>query len=318
MIDEAGGDLFQWFRSFYFVATSGSFTRAAELLHRNQSAVTYQIKSLESERGVTLIHRLKNSIELTADGEILFKWVLRTFDAISGMRQELAWRDRRGACRVGASRPTLISEPFVTSLLTFHSEWPNMKIYLNNSNPHRIYNDIATGQIDFGVYAGARVSLELQAEQLFLSPCLLVVSKKLERRLDRRPTPAQLADIPYIPLNIDQSGLPVRQTFMPVELSHIFQNLSWLSCISYQVIFKYLTLCEGCTVIDAWSMTALQEYVAEFSFYPLDHLVPPVEYALLTRPGYTPGPAISHFRDMLVKNFSQVSLELEIEKLCAK
>ena len=38
MIEEFGGDLFQWLRGFYFVARTGSVTRAAEAMRRNQPA----------------------------------------------------------------------------------------------------------------------------------------------------------------------------------------------------------------------------------------------------------------------------------------
>lgn len=316
MIEEVGGDLFQWFRSFYYVVTCGSFTEAARLLHRNQSAVTYQIKSLENELGVQLLRRLKNRIEVTDEGEILFKWILRTFDAISGMRQELGWRDKRGICRISASRPTFVSDPFMQSLVSFHAAWPNIHVYLNNSNPHQIYQDIQKGTIDFAVYGNARSELDLDFKPLFSSPCLLAVGKKETARLDARPTIAQLEKLSYIPLDIDRSGLPLYRTFLPREIAHLFGKRSWLSGISFQVILRYVAIDGGCTVLDMWSLKALNEYARDLKFYRLDHLVPPVEYGILSREGFSPGPAIAYFRNMLETSLSGICLEKEAEEMC--
>lgn len=54
---------------FLFVASTGSFTAAAEKIGRTQSAVSQKIAKLEESVGKTLIHRGK-SLVLTNDGQI--------------------------------------------------------------------------------------------------------------------------------------------------------------------------------------------------------------------------------------------------------
>lgn len=58
--------------TFITVVECGSFTRAAERIHRTQSAVSMQIRRLENAIGKQLFERLGRSIRLTGDGEILF------------------------------------------------------------------------------------------------------------------------------------------------------------------------------------------------------------------------------------------------------
>ena len=58
----------RYLRYFVTVAERQNFTRAAEELHVAQPAISQQIKSLEEELGVSLLHRTKRSVKLTAAG----------------------------------------------------------------------------------------------------------------------------------------------------------------------------------------------------------------------------------------------------------
>ena len=56
-------------RAFVAVADQRSFTRAAVMLNRTQSAVSMQIKRLEDRLGAELFNRTKANVELSAAGE---------------------------------------------------------------------------------------------------------------------------------------------------------------------------------------------------------------------------------------------------------
>ena len=69
------GDVqFQQLRTFYEVATTGSFTRAAEKLYLTQPAVTQQVRALETELGFPLLERQGRRIRLTPAGEALLAY----------------------------------------------------------------------------------------------------------------------------------------------------------------------------------------------------------------------------------------------------
>ena len=57
-----------WLRSFVAIATSGSITRAAQRVHRTQSAVSTQLQHLESAVGARLVERSTRALALTAQG----------------------------------------------------------------------------------------------------------------------------------------------------------------------------------------------------------------------------------------------------------
>jgi DNA-binding transcriptional LysR family regulator len=64
-------------RSFVAIAEAGSFTRAADLVAKTQSAVSMQIRRLEERVGASLFERDGRTSRLTADGERLLPFARR-------------------------------------------------------------------------------------------------------------------------------------------------------------------------------------------------------------------------------------------------
>jgi len=73
---------------FVVVAETCSFRKAAEILHRSQSAVSTQIRALEEQMGVSLFHRTTRRVQLTAEGAQLLSHAQRAITALEqGMRE---------------------------------------------------------------------------------------------------------------------------------------------------------------------------------------------------------------------------------------
>lgn len=72
-----------WFRSFEAAARTLSFTAAAEEIGLTQSAVSQQVKSLESRLGVTLFVRKPRSLALTDEGRKLMPQVAAALASLS-------------------------------------------------------------------------------------------------------------------------------------------------------------------------------------------------------------------------------------------
>jgi DNA-binding transcriptional LysR family regulator len=78
-------------RYFVVVASERNFTRAAERLHIAQPALSRQVRQLENELGVELLHRTTHSVELTAAGQELLERGARMLDDADAL-----WRTMRG------------------------------------------------------------------------------------------------------------------------------------------------------------------------------------------------------------------------------
>lgn len=61
------------YRIFKIVADEGNLTKASQLLHISQPAVTKHIKNLENELQITLFKRYKHGMLLTEQGQALFE-----------------------------------------------------------------------------------------------------------------------------------------------------------------------------------------------------------------------------------------------------
>ncbi|MDG1971980.1 MAG: LysR family transcriptional regulator [Paracoccaceae bacterium] len=84
-------------RAFEAAARHMSFTKAAEELYVTPAALSYQIKSLETDMGQPLFRRLNRAVELTEAGRALAPGVAEGFEALhAAVRQ---------AHRVSESRP---------------------------------------------------------------------------------------------------------------------------------------------------------------------------------------------------------------------
>ncbi|MFC3852238.1 LysR family transcriptional regulator [Salinispirillum marinum] len=73
-------------RSFLLVAEESNLTRAAARRHATPSAVSEQIRNLESELGLLLFDRSKQGMTLTTAGEQLLVPVNRVFSAVEGVK----------------------------------------------------------------------------------------------------------------------------------------------------------------------------------------------------------------------------------------
>jgi DNA-binding transcriptional LysR family regulator len=88
-------------KAFVAVADNRSFTRAATMLNRTQSAVSMQIKRLEDRIGVELFVRTKAQVDLTPSGEGLLGYAKRILTLNEEAIEYLREHRLEGAVRLG-------------------------------------------------------------------------------------------------------------------------------------------------------------------------------------------------------------------------
>lgn len=99
-------------RIFHAVAEKGNLTRAGEVLHLSQSAVSRQIRALEESLGVTLFHRHARGLILTEQGELLFEASI-----------QMSKRLDAAAARIRDSEDEALGELRVTTTTGFGTLW---------------------------------------------------------------------------------------------------------------------------------------------------------------------------------------------------
>lgn len=102
---------FHQYEAFYIVARERSFSRAAEILHVSQSAISTRINNLESKLGVNLFLRNGRSIELSIYGEYFEPYVRKSLqlvkEAESGLK--VLKQEKSQHLRIGATSSMAIS-----------------------------------------------------------------------------------------------------------------------------------------------------------------------------------------------------------------
>lgn len=137
------------YRIFYVVATNGSISKAAEVLFISQPAVTFQIKNLEEQIGLTLFIRTKRGVVLTKEGEILFSYVKKGIESINNGISTL--RNLKnldsGVIRIGAST-TVSRYVLMPYLEEFHERYPKIDIHIVNELSENLLKELRNGNLD--------------------------------------------------------------------------------------------------------------------------------------------------------------------------
>lgn len=158
--------------AFVAIAQTGSFSRAADVLHRSQPAVSRRIELLEQEVGTALFERLHGGARLTAAGEAFLPYARQV---LAGVRDGLAAiqaleRGDAGTVTL-ALVGTLASTALTARLREFRETHPRVKLMLRTALSSEVSALVEQGDVAFGLRyfpdpSPALVSMAVQDEEL--------------------------------------------------------------------------------------------------------------------------------------------------------
>ena len=139
------------YRTFLVIAETGSFSKASEVIGRTPSAVSMQVKKLETLLGTAVFAREGRSVRMTAEGEALLGYARRILllneEAVAMFRSPSI----EGEVRFGA--PSDFGTRFLPNILTrFARSHPavNVDVHLDGSPP--LLQKLKEGQLDLILY----------------------------------------------------------------------------------------------------------------------------------------------------------------------
>ena len=137
-------------RTFVAIADFGSFTRAGELVHRTQSAVSMQIKRLEKALGKPVFQRQGRTVALTAEGEALLGYARRILKLHEEAVVTLTRPDLVGAVRLGIPDDYVMR--FLPDILTrFAQAYPRVQVDVQCEPSHKLTSLLQRRRLDLGL-----------------------------------------------------------------------------------------------------------------------------------------------------------------------
>ena len=204
-------------RYFWMVAHEGSLTRAAELMHLSQSALSVQIQKLETQVGHRLFERVGKKLVLTEAGRIALDYadtVFKTGDELIGTLRGRPIASRR-VLKVGAL-PTL-SRNFQLEFLRPIMGRDDVELTLRSGNIRDLLAQLESHAIDVVLANSAAPSdtrSALRNHLLAAQPVSLVGHPRPDGRTFRFPED----------LRTEQVLLPSRDSDIRAEFDRVLEQ----------------------------------------------------------------------------------------------
>ncbi len=188
---------------FHAVARQLSFTKAADVLHMTQPAVTFQIRQLEDQFDARLFDRAHNKVSLTEAGNLIFQYSERIFEQYSEMENEVRELTGNFSASLVLGASTTISEYMLPALLgKYRAKNPEVRLRLRVSNTDGIVAMVENNVIDLGIVEGAVTNKNLLSELCRTDNLVAIVptNHELARYAERgQPISIQkVLEYPYI------------------------------------------------------------------------------------------------------------------------
>lgn len=197
------------FKVFCDLAESGSFSKAAALNAITQSAVSQQIRALETRFRVTLVERGRRHFALTPEGAVFLqasREILQVHDNLDARLHQL--RDVvEGQIKV-ASIYSIGFHDLPPLLQKFRDQFPNVQVQVSYRRSNQVYAMVTEGEADVGLVAYPAKRNGLQVEIFAEDQMILIVPPKHRLASRRRVTAAMFADEDFISFEPD---MPTRK-----------------------------------------------------------------------------------------------------------
>ncbi|MCT4604668.1 MAG: LysR family transcriptional regulator [Marinisporobacter sp.] len=143
---------FELYKVFYYVAKYLSFSRAAHELYISQSAVSQSIKLLEEKLHSKLFLRHTKKVNLTSEGNLLFKHIEQAFNFIKAGERSLEETHslEKGTVKIGAS-DTICKYYLLPYFKKFHQMYPEIKIHVTNRPSPICAELLKKGNVDLSI-----------------------------------------------------------------------------------------------------------------------------------------------------------------------
>jgi len=257
------------FDTFKAVVEAGSLTAAADTLGQTRAVVSFNLKRLEEELGVTLLTRNTRQLALTDAGERFYRRCLRTLDearlAIEEARSEHS--QLKGTLRITTTVEFALAQ-VVSALEVFRQQQPQLNIHLSTSSTHA---DLISERFDLAIRLGRMHDSNLRAVQLSTFEVFAVAAPALVEQFAPVSTLAVLESMP----TLGHGRVPEMTVTDPAGSEHFYQPKPGTTAIvadNSATLRAFALTGQGVAILPQWLIQEdldagrLQRLLADYRF----------------------------------------------------
>ena len=184
------------------IEQTSHFRRAAERCGVTQPSLSAQLANLEEALGLHLVERSRAGVAMTPEGREIIVRARRIVDELQGIVDFSAGArgGLHGTIRLG-SKPTLGPYLLPRVVSTLHREYPDLKLYIRESEPRHLEQELLSGIHDVVLTQLPASSADIIEAPLFQEPLYLAVAADHELAKSEDISVKSLKGIEVLSLN---------------------------------------------------------------------------------------------------------------------
>ena len=234
MIDAA---LFPALETLLAVARSGSVGAAARQHHLTSSAISQQIRRLETHFGIKLLERAGRGVRLTAAGEAALPVLLELWSEAESVFGQLAELSGRPATTLRVAASDYLGKALLAPVLReLLDEEPPVRFEIVTTHSREGVRLVAGGEVDFAVVTGQETPRGLEDRHLFDQPFVWVGPRR--GRGERAPLTERLRREPLLRLAAESRGRALLDEYLAASASG---RVSTIDVPSVSLLLSYVS-----------------------------------------------------------------------------
>lgn len=225
-------------RAFYLAAREKSITKAANVLHVTQPAVTMQIKSLEKNLAIPLFRRYGKELQLTDTGTALLGYAERIFLIVEELEHALRSREdlNRGSLTIGTTKG--FARHLMPELLSrFQQRNPSIRVSLKVGSSQEIADGLMAYKYDLGII-GRLPGLSILKAVFYSREEFCLVTSPQHRFVKKKNV--SLRDLKNEPIIIREKGSGARHAILSFLNSYGVKPSVLVEAGSVEFIKEYI------------------------------------------------------------------------------
>ena len=198
------------------VAAVGSLTRAGDRLHLTQSALSHQLRDIESRLGTALFLRVGKRLVLTPAGERLLASATDVLDRLERTEHEIRGMGRDCARTLRITTECYTCYHWLPPLLVrYRRTFPTVEVRIDIEATHHPVERLLAGKLDLGLMSTTVRDRRLVSRRVFDDELVLIVSRHHRFAQQARVRLAQMRDETLFVYPPKEESGPLQNVLLP-------------------------------------------------------------------------------------------------------